>query len=71
MILDGLAGIQFLIQGKFSHFVAILKAHFSFYALFKKIYAKRNKQQRKHYFQTKSIVFKYFIKNGKVFDSLF
>ena len=71
MILDGLAGIHFLIQGKFSHFTAILKAHFSFYALFKKIYAKRNNQQRQDYFRTKSIVFKYFVRNGKVFDSSF
>lgn len=31
MGMDGAAGLQFLLQGHFSHFVAILKAHFSFY----------------------------------------
>lgn len=71
MILDGFAGIQFLIHGKFNHFLAILKAHFSFYVMFRKMYAKRDSQQRKDYFKTKSIVFKYFLKNGKVFDSSF
>jgi hypothetical protein len=33
MILDGLAGIQFILQGKAAHFTAIL-AHYSFYTLF-------------------------------------
>jgi hypothetical protein len=28
MVLDGIAGMQFLVTGKFKHFVAILKAHF-------------------------------------------
>ena len=37
MILDGIAGIQFIFQGKFSHFSAILKAHYSFYTLFSKL----------------------------------
>jgi GT2 family glycosyltransferase len=31
MILDGIAGIKFLIEGKFSSFTAILKAHYGFY----------------------------------------
>ena len=34
MILDGLAAFQFLLQGKFKHIFAILKAHISFYSLF-------------------------------------
>jgi GT2 family glycosyltransferase len=33
MVLDGIAGIRFLTQGKFSHTFAILKAHFSFYCI--------------------------------------
>ena len=32
MSLDGIAGIKFLFEGKGSHFLAILKAHFEFYA---------------------------------------
>ena len=34
MLLDGLAGIQFITKGKFAHFLVILKAHYSFYGLF-------------------------------------
>jgi GT2 family glycosyltransferase len=68
MILDGIAGIQFLIQGKFTHFTAILKAHFSFYTLFSVNYRKREKVQSEKYYKTKSIVFQYYIKAGKVFE---
>jgi hypothetical protein len=31
MILDGIAGIKFLTEGKLSSFLAILKAHYGFY----------------------------------------
>ena len=41
LILDGVAGVQFLSQGKFKHFLAILKAHFSFYSLVAENYKKR------------------------------
>jgi len=34
MLLDGVAGVQFLFQGKIKHLLAIIKAHFSFYANF-------------------------------------
>jgi GT2 family glycosyltransferase len=71
MLLDGLAGIQFLIKGKFSHFLAILKAHYSFYCLFSKTYKKRNSYQSEHYYRTKSIVYTYFIKCGTIFEKLF
>ncbi len=67
MILDGIAGIQFLSQGKWVHFTAILKAHFSFYRLFSNTYKKRNAFQTKKYYKVKSIVFSYYIKGGKVF----
>ena len=32
MILDAVAGIKFLTEGKFSSFLAILKAHYGFYS---------------------------------------
>lgn len=70
MVLDGIAGIQFLLQGKPKHFVAILKAHYSFYRNFYSIYKKRELIQRKNYYKIKSIVFAYFIRNGKVFGNL-
>jgi GT2 family glycosyltransferase len=71
MILDGIAGIRFLFQGKFSHFAAILKAHFYFYHLFNINYKKRGITQSKKYYKVKSIVFTYYIKSGTVFEKLF
>lgn len=70
LILDGIAGIQFLFQGKFEHFLAILKAHFSFYWLLYKNYNKRDSFQAKKYYLTKSIVYLYFINKVKVFSNI-
>ncbi|MGO4818849.1 glycosyltransferase family 2 protein [Flavobacterium sp. W22_SRS_FP1] len=67
MILDGIAGIQFLFKGSFFHFIAILKAHASFYRLFSNTYKKRELIQLKKYYSTKSIVMKYYINNDKLF----
>ena len=67
-ILDGIAGIQFLFQGKFEHFTAILKAHSSFYSLFFVHYKKRSVSQSEKYYKIKSIVFQYYAKAGKVFE---
>jgi GT2 family glycosyltransferase len=69
MVLDGIAGIQFLVKGKWKHFLAILKAHYSFYALFNKNYKKRNRFQKNDYYQTKSIVFNFYLKNNKKFEN--
>ena len=71
MVLDGIAGLQFLFKGKFKHFFAILTAHFSFYKMFFKIYKKRDNFQTCKYFKVKSIVYQYYIKNGTVFGKLF
>lgn len=67
-ILDGVAGIQFLFQGKINHFTAILKAHSSFYSLFFIHYKKRSIFQSEKYYKIKSIVFQYYAKAGKVFE---
>lgn len=67
MILDGIAGIQFILQGKWIHFFAIIKAHFSFYRLFSNTYKKRGNFQTKRYYKTGSIVFTYYLKGGKIF----
>ncbi|WP_369765145.1 glycosyltransferase family 2 protein [Flavobacterium sp. WC2429] len=69
MLLDGLAGIQFIFKGQFSHFTAILKAHFSFYRLFSNTYKKRSDFQLKKYYTTQSIVYNYYVNGGKVFVS--
>lgn len=44
LVLDGLAGIQFLLKGQPSHVVAILKAHFHFYGRMGRIRASRKGQ---------------------------
>jgi GT2 family glycosyltransferase len=71
LVLDGIAGIQFLFKGKFAHCTAIIKAHFSFYSLFSKNYKKRANLQIKKYYKLKSIVYTYYINNGRVFENLF
>jgi GT2 family glycosyltransferase len=71
MILDGVAGLRFLFQGKFEHFFAILKAHFYFYHLFLINYKKREITQLKKYYKVKSVVYCYYIKRGIVFEKLF
>ena len=71
LCLDGLAGIQFLLKGKFAHFLAIIKAHFAFYSIGFQFYKKRTTHQRSDYFKINSIVYRYFIKNGKVFGRIF
>ncbi|MEM6719597.1 MAG: glycosyltransferase family 2 protein [Bacteroidota bacterium] len=70
LVLDGIAAIQFLVQLKFSHFLAVIKAHFHFYARLSKMKNKRAKSQQKQYFQHKSIVYSYFIKGKKLFSEL-
>jgi len=68
LCLDGLAGIQFILKGKFKHCWAIVKAHFAFYGLINKNLKKRNSKNRSDYYRSKSIVYQYFVKNGKVFE---
>ncbi|WBX70545.1 glycosyltransferase family 2 protein [Tenacibaculum retecalamus] len=47
LILDGIAGVKFLTELKPQHTIAIVKAHFSFYANFFKFLGKRKKLQKK------------------------
>jgi GT2 family glycosyltransferase len=62
LILDGIAGLRFLAQLKISHFISILKAHFSFYSKFPELLKQRRElTQRAGYFKINSIVWSYFI----------
>ncbi len=70
LCLDGIAGMQFIFQGKFKHTWAILKAHFEYYHLLSRNLKKRNTHQKTEYFYTKSIVWSYFIQKKKTFDKL-
>lgn len=71
LILDGFAGIHFLLKGKIRFTIAIIKAHFSFYKNFKKFYKKRKNQSFKDYYQIKSVAFEYFLRKKKTFSDLF
>lgn len=71
MLLDGAAGIKFLLEGKFNHFFAILRAHASFYRHFKKIKKKRVEAGRNpKYHLVSSIVCEHYLKGKKSFSQL-
>lgn len=65
LILDGIAALKFLLEGKAKHFLAIVKAHFSYYAHLNQLL-----EQRKHtankikYYKKTSVVIDYFVKNN-------
>lgn len=68
LILDGIAGLKFLLSFKFSHFSAILKAHVSFYTNLNQLLKLRKQlPKKKNYYKTNSIVWSYFIKNRRHF----
>ncbi len=46
LLLDGLAGVQFLVKGQFKHLIAIIKAHFSFYGLLPKMLRQKRHDQQ-------------------------
>lgn len=71
MLLDGVAGVQLLLQGKPKHFWAVIRAHFSFYTLLKSTPQKRVKTSPKKYYKVNSIVYSYFIRKIKVYQELF
>jgi GT2 family glycosyltransferase len=51
MILDGVAAFGFLFTRGFSHFLAVLKAHFSFYKNLNYFYQKRKGKFKQNYYQ--------------------
>ena len=71
LILDGVAGIQFLLKLKPAHFFAILQAHISFYANLKRLLKQRKQlPQQKGYYAVTSIVYQYFVKKTSTFSKL-
>jgi GT2 family glycosyltransferase len=71
LLLDGLAGIKFLIEFKPNHTISIIKAHFSFYGNLPNLMKKRRQQIKlPKYSETPSIVWDYYIKNKKHFNCL-
>lgn len=71
LVLDGVAGIKFLLELHPIHSLAIIRAHFSFYYYLPKTLRKRtNSPKNNHYFKIKSIVWKYFIEGKKEYNEL-
>tara|TARA_R110000868_G_scaffold29420_6_gene109402 strand:+ start:43487 stop:44491 length:1005 start_codon:yes stop_codon:yes gene_type:complete len=71
LVLDGLAGINFIFQGRPKHCWAVLQAHFSFYKNFGVISKKREKSHfTRNYYATKSIVWSYYVNHVKKFNIL-
>ncbi|MDH7912393.1 glycosyltransferase family 2 protein [Winogradskyella sp. SYSU M77433] len=68
MLLDGIAGLMFLVQLKPNHFLAILKAHGAFYLNLNTVLSQRKKtSKRAGYYRITSVVWSYFIKGKKTF----
>jgi len=71
LVLDGIAGIKFLFQFKGMHTIAVVKAHFHFYAaLGKLIKYRKSSIKRENYYQNSSIVASYYLKKCKTFNCL-
>jgi len=70
--LDGIASIKFLFDGGFKDFIAVAKAHFSFYFSIPKHYKKRKIIQPRKVkdMYMKNIVMEYFLKKKKTFIEL-
>lgn len=77
LILDGIAGIKFLLEGNGKHCLAIIKAHFGFYGMIGTTLEKR-KQLREHTqfkatespFLKRNLVWQYYILGRKTFKLL-
>ena len=76
LVLDGLTGAQLFFTGKFSHTMAIIKAHFAYYGQFSKLNAFRNaeskhiKNTRHKVIYQQSIVWHYYVNKIKTFAEL-
>jgi hypothetical protein len=70
MILDGIAGIKFITEGKFGSFFAILKAHYGFYSylFFEPKASSIQKNWIKSY--TGNILVDYFLRGKKRFNQI-
>ncbi|MCK8479727.1 glycosyltransferase family 2 protein [Psychroserpens algicola] len=68
LVLDGVAAMRFLINFKFSHLWAILRAHFSYYSLLPKLLKQRRQSQLvPNYYERTSILWSYFLKKRRHF----
>lgn len=76
-VLDGIAGVRFLTEGKWSYFLAVLKAHFSFYVHAGRMLKKRKQLRSQPSFNPNrfgwykgSILVDYFLRKKHSFHQL-
>jgi len=75
-LLDGLAAVYFLLQGSFSSFKAVWRAHMDYYKVLDQLKEKRKAVKKLEVITgsetilNKSIVFEFYIKGNKTYNSL-
>lgn len=71
LLLDGIAAIKFLLEGKPKHILAILKAHLSFYSHLPRLLEKRKRGiQGKKYFNRASILKDYYLLKRRMYREI-
>lgn len=72
LFLDALAGLKFLFEGHFKDFIAVIRAHFSFYRTFRHNLNKRKKLKQLNVssIYRGNIVVDYYLKRKKSFSNL-
>ena len=73
MVLDGISALSYIASGKFSFFVAVLKAHFSFYGMLPNMRAKRKMAipiNIPEKMWNKSILWSFFVRKQKKYTDL-
>ncbi len=71
LVLDGVAALWFLLQGKGRHAWSVLRAHASYYRQFPRMIRKREKVRFVlKYYEATSIVWSYYVHQVKVFNNL-
>ena len=68
LLMDGLAGMRFLLRRQPANLWAVVRAHFYFFVKIRYFLNKRESKQYSNYYKINSITYKYFVKSGKVFD---
>ena len=72
LLLDGVQGVRFLTEKRPRHTWALVRAHFSFYGGFLRMWRKRRQTpfKTRRYYHTASIVFSHFVLGTKYFSEL-
>lgn len=61
LCLDGVASLYFAYKNGFAHLWAVARGHFGFYAQLPETIRRRQKHQKKDYYQSKWLIFKHFL----------